>query len=132
MISGIFLFSKSKKVKIITQIQRIFYTTCTTLINTLSSISLFQKTRSIDFAIRNPERRQVSLRVPLDLIDNLPKWMESSNFEKCDVIIKGVMKSSYLGTHYQIPMIYLEYVPTSTIQLQSEALLRQTGVITAM
>ena len=58
--------------------------------------------------------------------------MESSNFEKCDVIIKGVMKSSYLGPHYQIPMIYLEYVHSSTIQLQSEALLQKTGVITAM
>lgn len=74
----------------------------------------------------------MSLRVPLDLIKTLPKWMESSNFEKCDVIIKGVMKSSYLGPHYQIPMIYLEYVHSSTIQLQSEALLQQTGVITAM
>ena len=36
--------------------------------------------------------------------------MESSNFEKCDVIIKGVMKTSYLGTNYQIPMIYLNYM----------------------
>ena len=72
------------------------------------------------------------LRVPLPLLNKLPGRIVGSSFEACDVMLKGVTKTSYLGSKYAVPIVYLDLLHSSIVTLQSEDNVMSKGVITAM
>ena len=100
--------------------------------NTLSYISLCQKGTCFEYPVLNPEKRQVTLRVPHNLLSKLPEWIAGSSFEPCDVMLKGVAKSSYQGSNYETPIVYLDLLHSSQVTLQSEDLIMRKGVISSM
>ena len=74
----------------------------------------------------------MTLRVPLTLLNKLPGRIVGSSFEACDVMLQGVTKTSYLGSPYEDPIVYLDLLHSSLVTLQSEDNGMRKGVVTLM